>query len=72
MDDKMIEDEGELYDGEKEGGDLKNQISFAPQKRPASSPNPSISPLAASDIKKSKVQDDTETEENDKSLQGGE
>lgn len=33
--DKMVEDSGEFYDGEKEGGDLRNEQSHQQQKRPA-------------------------------------
>uniref|UniRef100_A0A915DQQ9 Histone deacetylase n=1 Tax=Ditylenchus dipsaci TaxID=166011 RepID=A0A915DQQ9_9BILA len=35
LSDKMVEDEGELYDGEKEGGDFRNESSVPPQKQPA-------------------------------------
>lgn len=45
----MVEDQGELYEGEKEGGDVRNE---AAQKRPAAA---ALSPLAEGDSKKSKM-----------------
>uniref|UniRef100_A0A914DVV5 Histone deacetylase n=1 Tax=Acrobeloides nanus TaxID=290746 RepID=A0A914DVV5_9BILA len=51
--DKMIEDEGELFDGEKEGGDIRNESSA--QKRPAGSPT---TPVA--DVKKTKTEGEEE------------
>lgn len=40
LSDKLVEQEGELYEGEKEGGDLRNREggSTSAQKRTASSP----------------------------------
>lgn len=52
--DKMIEDEGELYDGEKEGGDIRNESSA--QKRPAGSPG-----TTTTDAKKTKTEDEEPT-----------
>ncbi|KAI1722464.1 histone deacetylase domain-containing protein [Ditylenchus destructor] len=51
--DKLIEDDGELYDGEKEGGDIRNES--VPQKRPASAAD------TAAEIKKSKLEDESVT-----------
>lgn len=50
----MIEDESELYDNEKEGGDLRNET--APQKRLAAN---SVSP-PPTEVKKSKLKDETD------------
>jgi hypothetical protein len=51
--DKIIEDEGELFDDEKEGGDIRNESSA--QKRPAGSPT---TPVA--DVKKTKTEGEEE------------
>jgi len=54
--DKIVEHEGELYDGEKEGGDLKNE-SAAISKRAASSPPQQE---VTSEVKKTKLDDEPE------------
>jgi len=54
VEDKMVEHEGELYEGEKEGGDLRNESSAAPQKRQASPPG-------VPEVKKSKVETSSTT-----------
>lgn len=65
--DKLIEHEGELYEGEKEGGDLRNET--VPQKRPANTTSPSDelelkkSKLASEEIQK----DSEETAANEES-----
>ncbi|KAH7727533.1 Histone deacetylase domain containing protein [Aphelenchoides avenae] len=55
--DKIVEDQGELYEGEKEGGDQRNETSH---KRPAAS---ALSPAAETDTKKSKMDSDQPEEE---------
>jgi hypothetical protein len=50
--DKIIEDHGELYDGEKEGGDQRNEQSY---KRPADSGS-------SPDAKKAKSEEQTAAE----------
>ena len=49
--DKAIEHPGELYDNEKEGGDIKNEESFKPLKRPVESEDTEM----ADGSKKSKI-----------------
>uniref|UniRef100_A0A915DS09 histone deacetylase n=1 Tax=Ditylenchus dipsaci TaxID=166011 RepID=A0A915DS09_9BILA len=60
LSDKMVEDEGELYDGEKEGGDFRNESSVPPQKRPASSITP---PNSSSEVKKTRLNEAQKSDE---------
>lgn len=58
--DKLVDDEGELYDVEKEGGDARNET--APVKRPAvSSPD-----ALMAEVKKSKMDNEEEEKAEDK------
>lgn len=58
--DTMVEHESELYDGEKEGGDVRNEQSF---KRTALPVSPSLETLAKkSKPEEGEIQEDTEPE----------